>query len=314
MTRNPCGVSPWAASALRPVPGLEPLHLLDSAGDGARRVRTSRPGTSRRARGPAPPRRCAPREPGRSCRRAPPPDERSTYRGRPRPRMPGTLFTATPAPTPLPQIITPRSARPSRTVRASDSRVVGIVGRRLAVGADVDHLVSAVPQQVRDERLQMEAGVVRSYRHPHRAVFRHPPATEAVPPRRTRRTIRRTPGPAVRTLTDIDASSSTRTAVDSLAGARLRGTVVPSASPGKSPPAAPMAAQPTQPTLQESAPFYGHSKCAPTAEHGDESYYRSAAGRARISRRPQDILRCLRVTARPRFEGSPPSCRPAGAA
>ena len=76
--------------------------------------------------------------------------------------MPGSLLADTDAPTPLPQINTPRSA--ALVQHGSTDRLgeVRIIHRRVAIGAFVDHFMSQAAQILGDDLLQIEAGMVRA--------------------------------------------------------------------------------------------------------------------------------------------------------
>ncbi len=86
--------------------------------------------------------------------------------------MPGILFADIDAPTPLPQIKTPRSARPSSRTLADRLGEVGIVHRSVAIGAFVDDFMSLTAQIGGDDLLQIEAGMIRADNDAH-GLFSH---------------------------------------------------------------------------------------------------------------------------------------------
>ena len=87
-------------------------------------------------------------------------------------RMPGILLAATEAPTPLPQMRTPRSARPVHHGLAHRLGEVGIVDGRRGVGAHVDHLVAVLAQHAARSCLSDEARVVGARRRSSSQAFR----------------------------------------------------------------------------------------------------------------------------------------------
>ena len=75
-------------------------------------------------------------------------------------RIPGTLFAAIDAPTPVPQTRMPRSTAPRGDEVGDASGHDREVDRCVGVGADVDDVVATGFEEVDDDGLEREAGVV----------------------------------------------------------------------------------------------------------------------------------------------------------
>ena len=83
--------------------------------------------------------------------------------------MPGIRFAAIDAPTPLPHMMMPRSARRPRRAAPDRLGVIGVVDRLVAVRPDVEHLAVLAREGTPYRLLELEAGVIGANRDAHGA-------------------------------------------------------------------------------------------------------------------------------------------------